>query len=66
MNLGRPTHIVIIACLIGLTIMTIHVKTGSDKIISLLIVPVAMLMLASKLNKKELEEINKEKKELDD
>ena len=51
-----PEHIVIIACIIGLSIMTYHVKTGDDNIIYFLFIPVGMMIFAKYLIKKDINE----------
>ena len=49
-------HIIIIACIIGLGIMTYHVKTGDDNAIYFLFIPVIMMFIAKYLIKKDLNE----------
>jgi len=49
-----PEHIVICACLIGLGIMTYHVKTGDDKAIYFLFIPVIMMLIAKYLLNKDI------------
>jgi hypothetical protein len=54
MKLDRASNIVILACLIGLSIMAVYVNTCNEKLIPLLLVPVAMMIYAKKVNEKEI------------
>lgn len=47
-------HIIIIACIIGLGIMTYHVKTGDDNAIYFLFIPVGMMLVAKRINNKDI------------
>jgi len=49
-------HILIVACLIGLSIMVYHVKTGDDNAIYFLFIPVVMMIIAKYLIKKDIEQ----------
>jgi hypothetical protein len=49
-------HILIVACLIGLSIMVYHVKTGDDNAIYFLFIPVVMMIIAKYLIKKDINE----------
>lgn len=54
MKLDKASNIIIMACLIGLGIMAVYVNTNNEKLISLLLIPVAMMIYAKKVNEKEI------------
>jgi len=56
MNLDKASQWIIVACLVGLGIMVAHIQTKEDWMIPLLLVPVAMMLYAKGVNKKELED----------
>lgn len=47
--------IVILACLLGISIMLWYHHSGNDNIIYLTLIPVALLIIAKRLNKRDLD-----------
>lgn len=58
MRTSKAEQIVILACLIGLGIMVIYINTKNEYLIYSLLIPVAMMLYAKRVNKKELEELD--------
>ena len=47
-------HILIVACIIGLGIMVYHVNNDDDKAIYFLAIPIIMMLVAKKVNNKDM------------
>lgn len=65
MNLDKASQWIIAACLIGLALMVGHKQTDDDIFIYLLLIPVAIMFYAKKVNKEELQELQELEDEQD-
>jgi hypothetical protein len=54
--LSKSQHILIIACLIGLFIMFIEHQTHDKRVIAFLAIPIALMLIAKRILKKEIDE----------
>jgi hypothetical protein len=56
MNFDKASKLIILACLLGLALMLVHVRTNEDWPIPLLLVPIAIMIYAKKVNREEIED----------